>query len=158
AESKRKATVIEVPAEITLDDALVARAHGGSAPADTLAGSLFQVGLRFDPNDRAHDSPPMIQLMPPRGEVDPGIWLNTIATCLLTGSDEIRAVPTGSVSMLQAHERAMSKLPYAKERFTAGLKPGETLFVKRGFETASGSKEFLWLAVTQWSGNSLIGQ
>src|SRR5262249_13432895 len=120
AESKRKATVIEVPAEITLDDALVARAHGGSAPADTLAGSLFQVGLVSAANARAHDSPPMIQLMPPRGEVDPGIWLNTIATRLLSGSDEIRAVPTGSVSMLQAHERAMSKLPYAKERFTAG--------------------------------------
>ena len=157
-ESKGNATEIEVPGEISLDDALVARAHGGSAPSGARAGSPFEVGLRFDPSDRDHGSPPMLQLVPPRGEVDTRIWLNTIAQRLLSSSDEIRAAGSGSVSMLQAHDRAISELSYAKDRFTTGLKPGETLYIKRGFETPSGSKEFLWLVVTRWSGNRLIAQ
>jgi uncharacterized protein YegJ (DUF2314 family) len=49
-------------------------------------------------------------------------------------------------------------MPYAKKRFADGLRPGELLFVKHGFETQSGSQEYLWLVVTQWPGQHVVGQ
>ncbi|MBO0682226.1 MAG: DUF2314 domain-containing protein [Candidatus Dormibacteraeota bacterium] len=60
--------------------------------------------------------------------------------------------------MLEAHDKAMSELPYAKQRFAAGLRAGELLYVKRGFDTRSGSKEYLWFVVTGWAGTQLRGQ
>jgi uncharacterized protein YegJ (DUF2314 family) len=86
------------------------------------------------------------------------VWLNHVASELLGGSRDIRMAKTEGDSMQRAHERALGELPQIKERFLAGLKPGEVLFVKHGFPTTTGSREYIWAAVNRWQGSRLTVQ
>lgn len=147
---------LEVPAQLEIDRATVARAHGAALPAGSPNETMSRVGLRFDPREREPE-PPMIHLLPPDGEADPGVWLNRVAETLLGYSGEHRMVNDESERMLEAHTRAVSELPHAKQRFTAGLRPGEVLYVKHGFDTRTESREYLWLVVTEWTGGSVRG-
>ncbi|HEV2217114.1 MAG TPA: DUF2314 domain-containing protein, partial [Candidatus Dormibacteraeota bacterium] len=36
--------------------------------------------------------------------------------------------------------------------------PGEVLFMKHGFATPDGDREFMWFAVTAWAGPMVAGQ
>lgn len=44
-----------------------------------------------------------------------------------------------------------------KARFQSGLKPGQVLFVKHGFQTAGQSSEYIWVAVNRWAGSKGAG-
>lgn len=58
----------------------------------------------------------------------------------------------------QAHKRAREELPVLKERFTAGLSPGEIAMVKCGFPYGDGDEqEFMWVTLEQWQGERLVG-
>lgn len=157
-ETKGRAAEITVPGEITVDGTLVARAHARADESQATATPPVTVGLRFDPAG-ASPPPAMVQIVPPRGSIsEPSVWLNAILERLVGSSRLSRRVRTGDDAMMEAHERATAELPYAKQRFEAGLQPGEVLYVKRGFETSSGSREFLWLAVTRWTADHVVGQ
>lgn len=155
AEAKGEISLIVMPTELQIDASLVGRAHG--RPASGEFSRPVVVSLSHDPRARAPE-PPMIRIQPPQGESDAGVWLNRVAGVLLGSTNDVRMANTDSDRMTEAHQRAINELPYARDRFHKGLRPGELLFVKRGFDTASGSKEYLWLVVTQWSGDQIVGQ
>ena len=70
----------------------------------------------------------------------------------------MRGVATENAAMEAAHRRAVQELPTVKQRFLAGLKPGEGLFVKHGFPTNAGGHEFMWIAVVKWTDSTVVGQ
>ena len=156
----RKAQVdsLELPAEITIDRAQVARAlrrEPDNAPTDDIG---VTAAIRFDP-DQSQSAPPMIRIeRPPSFAGDTGVWLNHVAGELLGKTHKTLMAKTEGDSMQRAHERALSELPQIKERFLAGLKPGEVLFIKHGFPTTTGSREYLWAAVNRWKGTRLTVQ
>jgi uncharacterized protein YegJ (DUF2314 family) len=67
-------------------------------------------------------------------------------------------VKTDSEAMEIAHRRAVEELPQVKQRFLAGLRPGESLIVKHGFPTQGEKNEYMWLAVNTWRGDRLQTQ
>jgi uncharacterized protein YegJ (DUF2314 family) len=157
-ETGGKADQLDVPGEVAIEPELVAKAQGRETTADSpQPAAAIRVGLQFDPKGRSPD-PLMIRLVPPEGERDTGVWLNKVAGVLLGSTSNPRMVKTASERMQEAHTRAIAEMPYAKKRFADGLRPGELLFVKHGFETQSGSQEYLWLVVTQWPGQHVVGQ
>lgn len=157
-ERKAEIASVVVPAEISIDRALFHRAHGSFAELDADSSPLVHVGLNFDPKERAPD-PPMIRLVPPRGESDPGVWLHMALRALMDGTDEVRRLRREEADVMhRAHERAMAELPQVKHRFADGFGAGEVLYVKHGFDTPLGGREFLWMAVSQWSNGRLVGQ
>lgn len=157
-ESNGEATAsVELATPVEVDASTIARANGRAPEAESSVSAPIRVGLSFDRGGREPE-PPMIRLHAPDRESDPGLWLNRVAQTLLGGSRDVRMVRTGSERMQEAHDKAMSELPYAKQRFAAGLRAGELLYVKKGFDTRSGSKEYLWLVVTGWAGTQVRAQ
>jgi uncharacterized protein YegJ (DUF2314 family) len=156
----RKANIdrLELPAEVSIDRALVARAlRQKDDNASTDDGRVTAV-LRFD-SDPSTSGPPMIRIeRPPSFAGDTGVWLNHVAGELLGKSHKTLMAKTEGDSMQRAHDRALSELPQIKQRFVAGLKPGEALFIKHGFPTTTGSREYLWAVVNRWQGTSLTVQ
>jgi len=156
AESKGKVDQLTIAAEISVDRALVARA-GARKPDDAASGAAT-VALRYDATERV-PGPPMIRIeQPPGFSGDTGIWLNHVAGQLLGSEDKVRMADTSGQAMTRAHERAVAELPQVKQRFVAGLKPGEVLFIKHGFPTSTGSKEYIWATVNRWEGSALTVQ
>jgi len=156
----RKANIdrLELPAEISIDRAQVARAlraKPDEPPADDVR---VTAAIRFD-SDQSTSGPPMIRIeRPPSFSGDTGVWLNHVAGQLLGGTHKVLMAKTEGDSMQRAHERAVSELPQIKQRFLAGLKPGEVLFIKHGFPTTTGSREYLWAAVNRWEKSRLTVQ
>lgn len=158
AESKGKVDQLTIASEIGVDRALVARAGARKPDGDPAAARAATVALRYDSNERM-PGPPMIRLeRPPGFSGDSGIWLNQIAGQLLGSEDKVRMTRTSGEAMTRAHERAVAELPQIKQRFMAGLQPGEVLFIKHGFPTSAGSKEFIWATVNRWEGSALTVQ
>jgi uncharacterized protein YegJ (DUF2314 family) len=158
AESKGKIDQLSLAAEIGVDRALVARAGGRKPDSDSAAGGAATVALRYDSTDRV-PGPPMIRIeRPPGFSGDTGIWLNHVASQLLGSEDKVRMTDTSGEAMTRAHGRAVAELPQIKQRFMAGLKPGEVLFIKHGFPTSTGSKEYIWATVNRWEGSALTVQ
>jgi uncharacterized protein YegJ (DUF2314 family) len=56
-----------------------------------------------------------------------------------------------------ASARARLKLPALRKEFNAGLQPGETLLLKAPFETSGGAREWMWVEVSSWKGNAIVG-
>jgi len=158
AESKNKVAQLSIAAEIGVDRALVARAGARKPNGDPAAGGAATVALRYDSTERV-PGPPMIRIERPPGFTgDTGIWLNQVAGQLLGSEDRVRMTDTSAEAMTRAHERAVAELPQVKQRFMAGLKPGEVLFIKHGFPTSTGSKEYIWAAVNRWEESALTVQ
>jgi uncharacterized protein YegJ (DUF2314 family) len=53
--------------------------------------------------------------------------------------------------------RARAKLPSLRAAFNAGLAPGEFIQVKAPFETPDGGREWMWVEVTAWDGDTITG-
>lgn len=158
AEHNGKVEELELAPEFTVDRSTVARASARKPDDEAARDGAVNVAIRFDDDDRA-PGPPMIRIQQPRSfEGDTGVWLNHVAEELLGSEHQVRFAKTGGNAMMQAHERAMSELPRVKQRFVAGLKPGEVLFIKHGFATTAGSLEYMWAAVNRWDGKTLTGQ
>jgi hypothetical protein len=158
AAHKGNVTKLQLPAEITVDRGFVARARPETPDESSTANSGATVALRFDSEQRT-SGPPMIRIeRPPSFPGDTGIWLNHVAEQLLGSTHRVLMAKTAGDSMQRAHERALSELPQIKQRFAAGLKPGEVLFIKHGFPTTTGSHEYMWAAVSRWQGDQLTVQ
>ena len=62
-----------------------------------------------------------------------------------------------SEELLEASRRAKEKLPMLRKQFAEGLEPGEYILVKAPFKTPEGGNEWMWIEVTEWSGNNIRG-
>jgi len=145
---------LELDSEIGIEPQLVARALARPGTGDGLRG--VRIGLRFD----ADAQPPTVTIVrPPDVTLSQAEWLYTVVEALSEQKSETPIMAkTDSDEMTAAHERAMAEMPEVKQRFGGGLRPGEVLFMKYGFGTPDGDREFMWFAVTGWSGPMVAGQ
>ena len=72
------------------------------------------------------------------------------------GRGVIEAVGARS-TLLYRSDRARQKLPSLRKEFNAGLQPGEHLLLKAPFETSSGGREWMWVEVSSWKGDDIVG-
>jgi uncharacterized protein YegJ (DUF2314 family) len=153
------ASSLEVPPAIRLDDELFAHADGGEweQGASGVRRSTL-VSLRF-PAVPADSGTPFAQIVQPPGvSSDMGVWLYaTLVELLGPRQEPVFHVATDGEAMLAAHARAVAELPGVKGRFLAGLRPGQILYVKHGFPTPHGSKEYMWLVAERWKGSQVVG-
>ncbi|MBU9358797.1 DUF2314 domain-containing protein [Burkholderia multivorans] len=70
--------------------------------------------------------------------------------------DEVAYV-RGGAALRAASERARAQLPALQQAFQRGLAPGEQLQVKAPFTTRDGSREWMWIEVTEWKGDRIKG-
>jgi uncharacterized protein YegJ (DUF2314 family) len=140
----------------------IARAYGVDEmpyePEDGVRGWTL-VGLEYTGRGR-RGMEPFIALVPPGGaRIDQGEWLYGLLNDLLGPEDPENCdyVPGDNERMEAAHLRAVSELPEVKRRFTAGLKPGEQLYVKHGFPVED-HHEFMWVGVSTWKGTRIHGR
>jgi len=145
---------LELDSEVAIEPQVVARALARPDTGDGLRG--VRVGLRFDEDAQ----PPTLTIVRPSGvTLSQAEWLYSVVEALSEQKTEIPIMAkTDSDEMTAAHNRAMSEMPEVKLRFGRGLRPGEVLFMKYGFGTPDGDREFMWFAVTGWSGPMLAGQ
>lgn len=140
--------------EVMIDGNLLARALARPEVA-TVAGSA-RVALRLDADAEV---PTITIVRPPDVRMSQSEWLYSVLKAL---TEQKGAPPfmakTDSDEMSAAHTRAMSEMATVKQRFGTGLRPGEVLFMKYGFQTPDGDREFMWLAVTAWVGPVVAGQ
>jgi uncharacterized protein YegJ (DUF2314 family) len=59
--------------------------------------------------------------------------------------------------LLAASRKARDQLPLLYETFKEGLQPGEFIQVKAPFATADGGREWMWVEITSWQGDSIKG-
>lgn len=77
----------------------------------------------------------------------------------LFGAQEDKVVmrKRNDAALLAASERAKKKLPALRAAFQAGLQPGEIVMLKAPFATAQEGVEWMWVEVSQWSGEKITG-
>jgi len=62
-----------------------------------------------------------------------------------------------NAALLAASDRARAQLPALQKAFQRGLAPGERLEVKAPFATSDGGREWMWIEVTEWKGDTIKG-
>ncbi|WP_343728170.1 DUF2314 domain-containing protein [Duganella sp.] len=60
-------------------------------------------------------------------------------------------------AVLAASTAAKTRLPALRQRFNAGLKPGEYILVKAPFATPEKGREWMWVEVTKWEEHDITG-
>jgi len=155
AAAERRELVLAPEIRLRLEE--IYAAYGSEEPPEPEEGArgwtLFR--LEYRPS-RRHDS--FLRLVPPGpARREQGVWLNSLISDLWGSEDTLRHVPADSESMEAAHLRAIAELPEVKQRFQAGLPPGSTLIVKHGFPLEDDYHEYMWIAVSTWSGDRIRG-
>jgi uncharacterized protein YegJ (DUF2314 family) len=82
--------------------------------------------------------------------------LNSLLSQLFGTEDSIKYVKHDK-ELLDASDAAKAKLPKLQREFQQGLKPGEYILVSAPFTTTSGGREWMWVEVTKWNGDSIEG-
>lgn len=75
----------------------------------------------------------------------------------LFGTEESYVHTEHDDELLQASQRAKSKLPDLMKAFLKGFGPGYSLLLKLPFKTDSGGREWMWVEVTKWKGDHIEG-
>lgn len=160
AEREEPPKELPVGPEIRLGLEDVAAAYGGEEFTGPPEGTRGWAMLRLEFHPGRGKSDDFLRLVAPHGVREKhGVWLNGVLADLLgAGESTLRNVKTDSEAMEIAHRRAVEELPQVKQRFLAGLQPGETLIVKHGFPTQGEQNEYMWLAVNTWRGDRLQTQ
>jgi uncharacterized protein YegJ (DUF2314 family) len=78
-------------------------------------------------------------------------------SALFGHTDSIAAVKQDDSLLVAASARARSKLPAMRSDFNKGLPPGELILLKVPFTTSDGSDEYMWVEVSKWEGDKILG-
>jgi uncharacterized protein YegJ (DUF2314 family) len=109
-----------------------------------------------------------------RDEGDPpnrliAIWFNRVEgpdeqarqtkalSALFGHTDSIAPVKQDDAALVAASARARSKLPAMRGDFNKGLPPGELILLKVPFKTSDGGDEYMWVEVSKWEGDKILG-
>ena len=123
-------------------------------PADAGEGT---VTAPLSPATGAPGEPLWLDIHPPDRQ-PVGEWLmRTLDRLLPPREQAIRHARSDSEALVHAHRRAVAELPAVEERFRRGLPVGAVCFVKHGFATSKGTREFMWIAVESWQAGTIRG-
>ena len=103
-----------------------------------------------DPDNRLLE----ISLAPYFG-VDETARLAALLFALFGGESDVRSTPD-TPEYLAASQRARARLPEWRQRFRAGLRPGDILCVKKEFKTPDGVGERMWVEIIDWNDDGSI--
>jgi hypothetical protein len=84
-------------------------------------------------------------------------WLRM--SCERLGLDVPSAKPFSALkeSMDAASRRAVEDLPAFRARINAGLLDGQIPVIKTGLDTATGTKEYVWVQIIAWNDDEFVG-
>jgi uncharacterized protein YegJ (DUF2314 family) len=109
---------------------------------------------------RAEAGDPDNRLMEVSFERYPGPDHYSRQTALVTalfGSQETVSRVKHNQELLDASAAARARLPALRNAFRKGLAPGEFILVKLPFDTPRGGREWMWVEVTHWEGDTITG-
>jgi uncharacterized protein YegJ (DUF2314 family) len=139
--------------EISSED--ISQAFGTKSESGEKVGTT-QIRIGYYPDKRGEER--FLGVMPPEAFKNrPEEWMYLMLDDLLGREDKIGHVNKDSEMMEAAHYRATAELPEVKRRFLAKLPVGSNLFIKHGFPTSDGDREFMWIAVQTWTGDKISG-
>ena len=72
-------------------------------------------------------------------------------------SDHVTMVKKQDPDILAARARATEKMPEIAKKFRSGLPIGDNLLVKAPFKTPDGESEWMWIEVTDWKTEAVVG-
>lgn len=132
------------------------REPGSGVEGSELDGFRTRLGLTYHP-PQAEDMPAFLTFGPPPDfDHSHENWYYQILEDLW-GRKETLVNVEGDL-LMQAHKRAVEELPVLKQRFQAGLLPGEIAMIKCGFPYGEGEEqEFMWVTLESWTGDRLVG-
>jgi len=81
---------------------------------------------------------------------------NAAISAVFGWSDSVKAIEHDD-ELEAASQRARTKLPELRKTVQRGLAPGELVQVKLPFETPNGGKEWMWVEVLRWNGDTIEG-
>lgn len=87
---------------------------------------------------------------------DPHARLDNLLSSLLGHEDRATKVEHTN-ELLEESRKEKARLPELRKDFRDGLQPGEYIEVKAGFPTPQGNREWMWVEVTRWSGETITG-
>lgn len=70
--------------------------------------------------------------------------------------DEVQVVQHDQ-AIKTASDAARSELPGLRDEFAAGLEPGEYIMLKAPFAVPGGGREWMWVEVVRWKGDTIEG-
>jgi uncharacterized protein YegJ (DUF2314 family) len=109
---------------------------------------------------KAEDGDPHNRLMEVGFDAYPGPDRYARQTALfasLFGFTDTMQMVKHTDAILAASNAAKAKLPALRQRFNAGLRPGEYILVKAPFAIPDGGREWMWVEVTQWGEKEIVG-
>lgn len=146
----------QIPADIEVNTADVARAYGASPRDDSSGGSprsggSARVRLSADPAADGHGDSFLTMLPPDDYPASAGEHLAASCAALFGAADPDVRWLAPSEAMEQAISTARESLPGARARLIAGeLPPEARLMVKHRIRAADGD-EYIWAYVTSWA-------
>jgi uncharacterized protein YegJ (DUF2314 family) len=148
-------------AEFTFSVEDVRQAYDRGEETNDIPETYGETRIRLEMRDSTEENEinPLIRVIPPSDfEGEMGVWLNSILDELFGSNPNLEIVEKGDAAMEEAHQQAISELSLVKARFQNGFRSGEVLHVKYGFPTADDGHEYMWVAITRWEGNRLVGR
>jgi len=145
-------------AELNIKLTNIAKASG-KFDAETPEGvqGWTNILLAYEGDDQFSGTP-FLEILPPRGVTSPrSVWYYSMLEELLGRASEVKLIKSGSELLEIAHIQAMDELPAMKQRYLAGLQPGEVFAIKKGFPMPSGDNEYMWVTIISWEDNTLLG-
>lgn len=146
---------VDVPVEVVVTGAHVARAAEGALVREL---GTTRVRLSYRPADGTSDDDHLVVTPGDDARRSAAEWLTQVAAELLTArSTPMQTVAAATPALDEAHARAVARLADAR-RAAESARPGELVFVKRGFPTTAGSTEYLWIVVEAWDEAGIRGR
>jgi hypothetical protein len=124
----------------------------GFDDAGSSRGGLFSRFTKETPNQP-------LTLKPAHAAVgNKDVWLRTMTRKLGIEVPDALPFATKDEAMKAASELALRTLPDFQRRWQAGLPPDQAFVLKTGLTTRLGTKEYVWLSVDDWKGDTVVGK
>ncbi|MCL6296018.1 DUF2314 domain-containing protein [Jejuia spongiicola] len=89
-------------------------------------------------------------------EANPQVEHNEVITKLFGSLDKVSYL-NHNEELLAASKRAKEKIPELRKLFLAGLPINSSLLIKFPFENSEGEREWMWVEITKWKGETING-
>lgn len=160
AQAMVEGAVIKAPGVYDLDLRSVRNANVRQAQLATLKPNAAAVAKLSLVKGTWEDGDPRNRLVEVRFDRYPGpdhyARQDAMLGALFGSEDSVQRVRHTN-ELLEASKAAKAKLPALREAFRRGLQPGEYIQVKAPFATPDGGNEWMWVEVTSWDGDVIIG-
>jgi uncharacterized protein YegJ (DUF2314 family) len=160
AQTIAEGAVLTKPGEFDLDFRSIKNAQVREPQVSTLKPNATGIALLSVKKGTWEDGDPMNRLIELTfnrglGPDDHAKQQQIVAEAF--GWEDSAALVKQDDELEQASRRARKKLSALRAEFVRGLAPGEFIQVKAPFRTPDDSQEWMWVEISSWSGDKIIG-